>query len=242
MSIELCSLEQRLGAVYNGISGKMPSQMSRLERSIASDRVLSFSKDATQPLAKFLGSIRLLTNEAIDKLAMQKPVEPVRRLPALCKLLADRPQVAVSFMKDMIHYQRDVLDLGESLDFDDGVFQVYLSLGRSIIDHIRGETALRPFVAAIAHELDCFNASWRLSTGLRMEALWTIFQPPTAADLQQLKAILQIEELADRFDALAWKSGMSIKRLYATRKSIIRTLPAIRSSSSEFTRNLCVGA
>lgn len=216
--------------------------MSRLERSIASDRVLSFSKDATQPLARFLGSIRLLTDEAIDQLVMNKPVEPVRRLPALCKLFADRSQIAINFTKDMIHYQRDVLDLGESLDFDDGVFQVYLSLGRSMIANFGGETALQSFAAAIAHELDCFNASWRLSTGLRMEALWTIFQPPTATDLQQLRAILQIEELADRFDALTWNSGMSIEQLYSMRKSIIRTLPAIRSSSSEFTGNLSVGA
>ena len=133
-----------------------------------------------------------------------------------------------------------MFDLGDSLDFEDDVFQVYLSLGRSIIENTRGEAVLEPFVAAITQGLDYFNASWRLSTGLRMEALWAIFRPPTAADLQQLKAILQIEELADRFDALAWKSGMSIEQLYSIRKSIIRTLPAIRSSPSEFTRNFSV--
>lgn len=135
-----------------------------------------------------------------------------------------------------------MFDLGDSSNFDDGVFQVYLSLGRSMIGNTREDTTLQPFVAAIAHGLDCFNASWRLSTGLRMEALWNIFRPLTAANLQQLKAILQIEELADRFDALAWKSGMSIEQLYSMRKSIIRTLPAIRSSPSQFTRKISVRA
>lgn len=140
----------------------------------------------------------------------------------------------------MISYQRDMLDLGDSPDFNDGVFQVYLSLGRFMIDNNRGATALQPFLAAIAHDLDYFNASWRLTTGLRMEALWAILRPPTAADLQQLKSIMQIEELADRFDALAWKSGMSIEQLYSMQKSIIRTLPAVRSSPSEFHRNFSV--
>lgn len=140
----------------------------------------------------------------------------------------------------MLSFLHDIFDLGESPSFDDGVFQVYLGFGRTMIDKNRRETALQAFVAAIAHSLDYFNASWRLSTGLRMEALWTIFRPPTAADLQQLKAILQIEELANRFDALAWKSGMSIGQLHLLRKSVIWTLPAMRSSPSEFYRNFTV--
>ena len=150
-------------------------------------------------------------------------------------------QIAVNLTRDMLSYQRDMFDLANSSSFDDGVFQVYLSLGRSLIVNIKGEAALQHFSAAMTHGLDYFNASWQLSTGLRMESLWAIFRPPhIATDLRQLKLILQIEELSDRFDALAWKSKLSIGQLYSMRKSIIRTLPAVRSSTSEFTRNFAV--
>ena len=78
LSIELDYLGQRIDAVYNGIGGKTPSQMSRLERSFASDRMLSFSKESTQPLAIFLGMSLRLTRESLDKLAIKRPVRPVR--------------------------------------------------------------------------------------------------------------------------------------------------------------------
>ena len=55
-----------------------------------------------------------------------------------------------------------------------------------------------------------------------MEILWTILRPPTAKNLSQLQFHLQVEDLAARFDALAWRSGAAVFKLNDLRYSIIR--------------------
>lgn len=109
-------------------------------------------------------------------------------------------------------YLRDLSDFAHTRDFDEGIFQVYLGLGRSVIEsnELEGRKSL---VASFAYALDSFNASWKLSTGLSMERLWSTFEPPIAHSLRGLKYSLEVEQLADRFDVLKWRSNASLKEL-----------------------------
>ena len=66
-----------------------------------------------------------------------------------------------------------------------------------------------------------------------MEKLWTLFRPATAKDLSQLAVSLQVRSVADRFDALKWGSGASIRELDTLRHSIARINEAVENASLE---------
>ncbi len=93
------------------------------------------------------------------------------------------------------------------------------------------EGPLYPLLQKLAIGLDFFDSSWKLSTGLSMERLWNAYRPQTPPTLQQLSASLKLEELADRFDALLWRSQVPVTQLSSIRKSIVRALATVRVQS-----------
>ena len=121
-------------------------------------------------------------------------------------------------------YLSDILELAQSSTFDEGVFQVYQDLGRLMVANANSARISHRSTNKLAHELQIklndFNASWQLSSGLSMEALWTLFRPSVAENAQQLETCLQTEELADRFDALSWVSGASYQEIWNLSQSI----------------------
>lgn len=105
-------------------------------------------------------------------------------------------------------------------DFDEGVFQVYLDLGRSLAARCQISKDLHDIGTYLERQLAAFNTAWSLSTGTSLEILWKVFRPTTAESLGHLDFILQSENLMDRFDSLLWRSGASIDSLVSLRKSI----------------------
>lgn len=81
-------------------------------------------------------------------------------------------------------------------------------------------------------KLDAFNASWQLSSGLCMESLWTAFRPATAKNLSELGFSLHVKRLADRFDALKWSSGASVRELEILQNSIVHIHDSVGTISS----------
>ena len=79
----------------------------------------------------------------------------------------------------------------------------------------------------LGSKLDAFNASWQLHCGVGMELLWTVFRPASARNLHQLELSNQVKELASRFDALRWASGISIVELCSLQRSITEIHDAI---------------
>lgn len=117
-------------------------------------------------------------------------------------------------------YIRDVLTFTQQPHFDEGTFQVYLTLGRSLAARCHISKDLRDIGVFLDLQLGVFNNSWSLSTGTSLEMLWKVLKPTTAKSLAQLDLILQTEKLMDRFDSLVWRSGASIESLVSLRKSI----------------------
>lgn len=127
-----------------------------------------------------------------------------------------------------------MLDLGLRSDFDEGVFQVHLAIGRSIAAHgDNNSEAARNISGVLNSMLDLFNAAWKLSSGLSMEIIWQNFRPITAKNILQLDTCLLVEELAERFDALKWGAGATFRDLDLLRRSIVRMYDTISPSDIE---------
>ena len=125
-----------------------------------------------------------------------------------------------------------MFDLVQSSAFDEGIFQTFQSVGRSMVA-IGGRSG--SLTAKLAHELgsrlDTFNDSWQLCSGLVIEELWATFKPITAKTAIQLEFSTQVRDLADRFDALKWSSGAFVHELDALRHSIAHIHDAIESDA-----------
>lgn len=124
-----------------------------------------------------------------------------------------------------------MLDLGLRSDFDEGIFQVHLAIGRSIAANgdNNSETAQK-ISGMLSSMLNLFNAAWKLSSGLSMEPLWQNFKPVTAKNLLQLDMCLLVEELMEKFDALKWGAGVSFRDLDLLRRSIVRMYDAVSTT------------
>lgn len=146
------------------------------------------------------------------------------------------PQEESSLPWDVLNYLQDVFDLAHSADFDEGVFQVYQMIGRSLCDQSRFQGSLQSDVSReLSTKLDAFDNSWRLSSGLSMENLWKAFRPATARDLSQLKFSLRVKGFGDRFDTIRWSSGASVQELETLQNSVISLHDAgIDTSSISF--------
>ena len=67
--VDLETFQVDFSRVESSLHKKSPSEMSQLERSMAATRIQAFSKDQTQPLAKFLDHTRLCLANWIEEQA-----------------------------------------------------------------------------------------------------------------------------------------------------------------------------
>ena len=110
-----------------------------------------------------------------------------------------------------------------------GVFQTYLSVGRRITAQASACDESKLFAEKLNSELNEFNLSWQLSTGLSMEMLWRLFKPHSAKNLTQLEFRARAKQLANRFDAIQWTTGASVRDLESLRWSLIGLQDAVYS-------------
>ena len=228
------TLRSGIASLEHGLNQKVPSQMSRLERSIASNDVFTFSKDSTKPVAAFLeGCERDLSkwieqyslDDERDETQHETQHETAVRLSSTC----DWQAVSIS-VKSVLHFMRGVLDYVHLAKFDEGIFQTYIGIGRSLATNLLEHEATYELGRIVGTHLGVFNASWKLSTGTSMEVLWNHFRQPTAKDLQHLSAILEVEELAHVFDTQATRSKAPFAVLSDLRDAIGRVYTHVRST------------
>ena len=135
----------------------------------------------------------------------------------------------LSFADGILSYLLDILDLSHSSNFDEGIFQVYQDIGKDMTS--RASIEVGSLTAKLRSEfgsrLETFNESWQLHSGLGMEPLWTAFRPVGASSLNQLDLSNQVKDLADRFDALRWRSNTSVQELCSLQRSITQIHNAI---------------
>ena len=218
---ELAILRSTIASVERDLKHRAPVRMSRLERSIASSDVFAFSKDSTKHVATFLaGCERDLSQwiEHYNSTCDQNEVQSERAIHISSTY--DHEVVSMS-IKNVLDFTRDLLSYLHLPQFDEGIFQTYIGIGRSIATTSFKHEATRNLGRIIGTHLEIFDASWKLSTGTSMEILWNHFRQSVAKDLQHLNTILEVEELANDFDMLAIRSKAPFAMLSDVREAII---------------------
>ncbi|KAF2015300.1 P-loop containing nucleoside triphosphate hydrolase protein [Aaosphaeria arxii CBS 175.79] len=133
-------------------------------------------------------------------------------------------------------------ELAKGHEFDRATFQTYLKLiNESISTNSTDAGHMLDLKNSLSQQLMVFDADTRLRTGLSMERIWKHMRPRTARNTKQLKAILDLEVLADRFDAVMWKSTLKIDEMIQTRERFASALQLVRTQdidASELLVNL----
>lgn len=127
--------------------------------------------------------------------------------------------------------------------FDRATFQTYLKM-------LKGSTSAMAkspsaewsgLSAALTKEVAAFGTSVQLSTGLGMERVWRYYKPVTPVTSQQLADVLGLESLADRLDAVMWKSDLKLDQMIQIRERLTSSLELVKTQNvdaSELIKNL----
>ncbi|KKK12377.1 hypothetical protein ARAM_006103 [Aspergillus rambellii] len=183
-----------------------PSQMSRLERSLASGRIPSLMKDSTQPVAAFISDCGQAVYDFIQQLNDEN-IQAVNLVPSL---------------REVISFCADILRITAATELDQGEFQIYLQLGRELCSSLLDSSSVfQPLAFALCQALDRFQENWALTTGLGMQQLWESWRPATAATQNQLKCLLDLEKVAFEFMQIATKTRLNLSQLSQLRSSLV---------------------
>ncbi|KAE8385300.1 hypothetical protein BDV23DRAFT_188413 [Aspergillus alliaceus] len=195
-------------------SGKLikPSQMSRLERSLASARIPSLMKDATQPIGSFLSDCGQAIYDFIQNLDQD---------------VFQTAHIA-NAVRAVLNFCMDLFRLTAAREVDEGVFQVYLQIGRELCASLSSSFGpLNKLAVTLSQALSRFRESWALTTGLSMQKLWESWRPATPATETQLKSILDLESVASEFSNIATKTHLDLSQLSQVRNSLISAQQSI---------------
>jgi midasin len=114
--------------------------------------------------------------------------------------------------------------------FDRATFQTYLKMLSSSIPALSEQTVplLQDLNMGLSKQIAVFGSDVQLTTGLAMERIWRAFKPITPKSHAQLTAVLKLEQLADRLDAVMWKSQLTLDEMAQIRERIASSLDLVR--------------
>ncbi|KAJ5923916.1 hypothetical protein N7466_008103 [Penicillium verhagenii] len=204
--LEIHRLRQSLVQANESAKQLKPSQMTSLERSLASTRIQSLMKDTTQPVGNFLmdcGQALYDYIQSLDQTSLQSP-EIVTALTTIICLCWD------------IYRATNVMKVEE------GEFQVYLQVGRQIFASLLNSSPLlKPLEAPLSRALARFQAGWALTTGLSMQRMWDSWRHVTPASQKQLNSLIELEQTVAEFTTLALQTRVDISQLSTVWDSLI---------------------
>jgi midasin len=198
----------RQGLIHADASGKelKPSQMTRLERSLASERIPALMKDTTQPVAAFLsdcGQALYDYIQSLDQITLQGPV-------------------IIAALRAVICLCWDIYKATEVSQVDEGEFQVYLQMGREICGSLLDSSPLlNPLQVALSQALDRFQEGWALTTGLSMQRIWDSWRHVTPISQEKLDSLTELESTVFEFTTLALQTRVELSQLSRVRDSLI---------------------
>lgn len=210
--LDLHGLKQDLERADTSASHLKPSEMTRLERSLASRRIPSLMKDATQPVGFFLSDCGQAIYDFVQSLD-----QDVLQIPDIA-----------SALRSIIVFCADIVDITATREINEGEFQSYLQIGRELCASLLNSLPiLKPLALALSQYFSRFQAGWALTTGLSMQKMWDAWRPATAAAQSQLDWIIQFEAVAREFGNLATKTRLDLSQLSQFRDSLIDAQKAV---------------
>ncbi|CAG7947709.1 unnamed protein product [Penicillium nalgiovense] len=198
----------REGLIQADVSGKelKPSQMTRLERSLASERIPALMKDTTQPVASFLsdcGQALYDYIQSLDQISLQGPV-------------------IIAALRTVICLCWDIYRATGVSQVDEGEFQVYLQMGRKICGSLLDSSPLlKPLQVALSQALDRFQEGWALTSGLSMQRIWDSWRHVTPISQAKLNSLTELESTVFEFTTLALQTRVELSQLSRVRDSLI---------------------
>ncbi|KAF2634774.1 midasin [Massarina eburnea CBS 473.64] len=122
------------------------------------------------------------------------------------------------------------LELASSSSFDRATFQTYLKMlaSASYSTAKKSSKHSQALTHSLSKEVATFGSDVQLTTGLGMEYIWRAFKPVTSSTLKQLTTVLALERLADRLDAVMWKSRLRLDEMIQIRERFGSSLELVR--------------
>ncbi|KAL3469611.1 hypothetical protein BJX99DRAFT_265026 [Aspergillus californicus] len=189
-----------------------PSQMSRLQRSLASKRIPALMKDSTQPVGRFLSACGQAVYDFIqdldtDGLHHHNTIPPLRAV---------------------INFCADILETTAASEVDEGEFLIYLQIGKSLCTSLfELGSVFKPLASSLAQALQRFHENWALTTGLSMQTIWELWRPVTPSTREQLASILDLEKVASEFMQIATRTSLKLTQLSQVRNSLVEAHKSI---------------
>jgi hypothetical protein len=117
-------------------------------------------------------------------------------------------------------------------DIDELQMRICVMILRDYLTNCRNVQALN-FVEHQLLVLDHFLPVRNLSTGMHMEALWTLFKPLTPLTRQSFEDLIRLEQLADQFDGFQWDSQVPLSQLVQIRDSFSNAMQLVRGGHTQ---------
>ncbi|CAN9315252.1 unnamed protein product [Alternaria alternata] len=119
--------------------------------------------------------------------------------------------------------------------FDRATFQTYLKMLASATPAIAGESGslIQSMSNALSKQIAVFGSDVQLTTGMGMEHIWRVFKASTPTTHSQLNAILELESLADRLDAVMWQSTLRVDEMVQLRERVASSLSLVRKNQAD---------
>ena len=224
-------MDRALRTVDEASRAVKPSQMSRLARSRAAVRLPQLGHDSTKAAYPFMSDVGECLFARLRQLAASSrcSVDMVRCVTHWPESLqTDAKQEVQALFEDLAFQWWSTHDLLIQHVLDDAVFQVHLSLWKRLLGvHQLAAHHCKEISTVVLSGLDGFKPSWRLSTGLSMERLWTRLRPKGPVTAQHLETLIRTEAIASRFDAVIWRCQASFDTMLTLRELIVRALDSV---------------
>ncbi|KAL2271783.1 hypothetical protein VTJ83DRAFT_1154 [Remersonia thermophila] len=218
--------EIALDAQLAKVNVSKPSSMNRLQRSGVADKVASLSRDSTVHAVRFLSSVLSAIKGFLGENASEPGAWKQRR----------------AVLRRLLLFWRRTFEALTGVSFDEARFQAHLGQASNFLRQcasVLPEAGDQGLASALAKLLERdFVVGFKLSTGLSMEVLWHRLRPDPIPDAETLEQVMEMERLADRFDALRWKVDVNIATLRNIQDSMARVYAFIRTGKGEAASNL----
>src|SRR5690242_16989032 len=139
----------------------------------------------------------------------------------------------LSFLKPLRTIFWAFYSLAKGSAFDRATFQTYLKMLNSNTPVVSNDShvMVRTLATVLSKQVATFGSDVQLTTGLSMEPLWRHLKPSTPKSIAELGAILCLEALADRLDAIMWKSDLNAGEMIQIRERFASSLQLVRGEN-----------
>ena len=210
LRLEIHRLSQAIAMADQSAESLKPSEMTCLERSIASRRIPPLAKDSMQPVGPFLVDTCQALYEFVRSLGQFQCSGKVGLLD--CESLPGA--------RDIIRFCWDMLRMASTSRVDEGEFQSFLQIGRKLCSSLAHSQSSAQLGHSFSQSLGRFNFGWALATGLSMELIWKLWRPVTPATREQLFFLMELRHGASKFAELAARSRLNLTILAHLREAL----------------------